>query len=1088
MQVAATAKFCPECAHPIGAVSETRFASPSAYVPEHLAEKILTSRGALEGERKQVTVLFADLKGSMELLAERDPEDARTILDPVLERMMEAVHHYEGTVNQVMGDGIMALFGAPVAHEDHAVRACYAALRMQDAVRRYAEALRRHQGLTVEIRVGLNSGEVVVRSIGSDLRMDYTAVGQTTHLAARMEQLAVPGSVLLTAETLRLAEGFIQVNPLGPVPVKGLEFPVEIYALAGAGPARRRLEAAAARGLTRFVGRDGELETLRRALDEAAHGHGQVVAVVGEPGVGKSRLFWEFTRSHRTHGWLTLESGSVSYGKATVYLPVIDLLKAYFKIRDRDDQRDLREKVTGKLLTLDRALEPTLTALLVLMGVQIDDPGWQALDPRQRRERTLDAVKRLLLRETRIQPLCLVFEDLHWIDSETQAFLGDLIDSLPGARVLLLVNYRPEYRHDWGSKTYYAQLRIDPLPRETADELLRALLGEDAALAPLRQLLVERTEGNPFFLEESVRTLVETASLIGERGAYRLAKPLPSIRVPATVQAMLAARIDRLSPEDKRLLQSAAVVGNDVPLPVLRAIAEVSDDELRRGLAHLQAGEFLYETSLFPEPEYTFKHALTHEVVYGSLLHDRRRALHARVCEAIERLAGERAGEHAESLARHAVRAEVWDKAVDYLREAGTQAYARGAVQESLARSEQALELLSKLPAVPDNVRRAIDVRTNLFWPLLSLGEIARLGQQLREAEQLARDLGDRHRLGRTSLMIGVCSLMSGRYPVALQYGREGLDIATGLADRELLVRATYYLAITHLALGEHQRAIEGLTRLADGPDADLARQLAAFTGSVYDGACGHLAACHAERGEFHHAISYAERAVEAAEGSDVPQAQANAYFRRGFVLALKGEFPQALTSIERAVQLCETKGLLYLLSWASITRGWALAWSGRSADALAALERGVALQERMQTRLFVSFMYFASAEGFLLSGRLAEARRAADRALEVARHSGERTQEALALAILGTIAATQQPPDDGSASALLEQARALAEEFGLRPLLARCHLGLARVRRRMGQPQHAEQHLKVATAMLREMDMRFFLEQAEAMSREASA
>src|SRR5688572_26943933 len=332
-------QFCMECGTPIATgagpqsvlapSSTNRFTSPQTYTPQHLAERILTSRAALEGERKQVTVLFADLKGSMELLADRDPEEARTILDPVLERMMDAVHRYEGTVNQVMGDGVMALFGAPLAHEDHAVRACYAALRMQEAVKDYADGILRTEGLRVQIRVGLNSGEVVVRSIGSDLRMDYTAVGQTTHLAARMEQLASPGSVLLAPDTLRLAEGYVQVKALGSAQVKGLAEPVELYELVGAGTARSRLQAAVARGLTKFVGRDAELETLRRTLEQAASGHGQLVALVGEPGVGKSRLVWEFTHSHRSQRWLVLVSGSVSYGKLTSYLPVIELLKSY---------------------------------------------------------------------------------------------------------------------------------------------------------------------------------------------------------------------------------------------------------------------------------------------------------------------------------------------------------------------------------------------------------------------------------------------------------------------------------------------------------------------------------------------------------------------------------------------------------------------------------------------------------------------------------------------------------------------------------------------------------------------------------------
>ena len=675
-----SAKFCSECGRSASVLPEpeARFASPDEYTPKHLAEKILTSKSALEGERKQVTVLFADLKGSMELLADRDPEEARTLLDPVVERMMEAVHHYEGTVNQVMGDGIMALFGAPLAHEDHAVRACYAAVRMQRRITLYADEIQRGGGTPVQIRVGLNSGEVVVRAIGSDLHMDYTAVGQTTHLAARMEQMAKPGSALVTGDTLKLVEGYVQVRPLGAVPVKGLETPTPVYELTGIVPARSRFQAsAAARGLTRFVGRESELQRLAQALERAAGGHGQAVAVVGEAGVGKSRLTWEFTRSHRTHGWLVLESGSVSYGKATPYLPVIDLLKAYFRIQERDDPRAIRERVAGKLLMLDRALEPLLTPpLLALLDVSVDDAVWHALDRAQRRQRTLEAVKQLLLRESQVQPLLVVFEDLHWIDSETQALLDGLMESLPTARVLLLVNYRPEYGHAWSRKSYYTQLRLDPLPPESAEELLQALLGGDPELQPLTRLLIERTEGNPFFLEESVRTLVETGALIGERGAYRLTGPAAVVKVPVTVEAVLAARIDRLPPEEKRLLQTSAVIGKDVPEAMVQAVAEMREEDLRRGLAHLQAAEFLYETSLFPEPVYAFKHALTQEVAYGSLLHDQRRALHARVLAAMEDAGHGRLSLNTERLAHHALKGEDWGRAVQYLHLAGRRAIA----------------------------------------------------------------------------------------------------------------------------------------------------------------------------------------------------------------------------------------------------------------------------------------------------------------------------------------------------------------------------------------------------------------------------
>jgi class 3 adenylate cyclase len=567
--------------------------APLTYTPSYLAEKILTARSVLEGERKQVTVLFADLKGSTELIADLDPEEARQLLDPALHVMMDAVHRYEGTVNQVLGDGIMALFGAPVAHEDHAVRACYAALAMQAALRRYAEEVRRAHGLEMQARVGLNSGEVVVRAIGNDLHMDYSAVGQTTHLAARMEQLATPGSIRLTAATLRLVEGLVQVHALGQFPVKGLAEPVEVFELVGASAVRRRLQATAVRGLTRFVGRQQELAALQQALEWAGTGHGQVAALVGEAGVGKSRLVYEFVHSHHTVGWSVLESASVSYGKATPYFPVIDLLRRYGHIEDQDDTRTIRAKVTGQVLTLDEALQDMLPALLSLLDALPEDSPFLTLDPPQRRQRTLAALKRLLLRESQVQPLLLVFEDLHWIDSETQALLESLVESLPTAHLLLLVNYRPEYQHSWGSKTYYTQLRLDPLPPASANELLHALLGDDPSLAPLTHLLIARTEGNPFFLEESVRTLVETGVLVGEPGAYRLGQALPTIQVPATVQAVLAARIDRLPPEKKRLLQTAAVIGTEVPWPLLQAIAEVPEEALHRGLAHLQAAEFL---------------------------------------------------------------------------------------------------------------------------------------------------------------------------------------------------------------------------------------------------------------------------------------------------------------------------------------------------------------------------------------------------------------------------------------------------------------------------------------------------------------
>jgi len=742
-----SAKFCLECGERVSAVASdpTRFTNPEPCTPKHLAERILTSKAALEGERKQVTVLFADLKGSMELLADRDPEEARSVLDPVLQLMMDAVHRYEGTINQVMGDGIMALFGAPLAHEDHAVRACYAAIRMQESVKKYAEEVRRSHAAVIKIRVGLNSGEVVVRSIGSDLRMDYTAVGQTTHLAARMEQLADPGAIVITPDTLALAEGYVEVKSLGAVPVKGLAGRIEIYELVCAGPVRTRLQAATRRGLTRFVGRDSEIEQLRRVQQIAGAGRGQVAAIIGEAGVGKSRLVYEFTHSHRLESWLVLESSSVSYGKATSYLPVIDLLKVYFKIEHRDDYREIREKVTGKLLTLDESLKSTLPALLALLDVPVADTSWQKLDPDHRRLRTLDGIKRLLLREAKEQPLLLIFEDLHWIDSETQALLDNLIDALASSRILLLVDYRPQYEHRWSSRTYYSQMRLDALPAESAEELLQALVGDDPSLAPLKRLLVRR--GNPFFLEESVRALVETKALEGIRGQYRLSRPVQSLQVPPTVQVILASRIDRLPVDHKRLLQIASVIGKEVAYELLQVVAELPYEALRQALANLQIAEFIYETQLFPDLVYTFKHALTLEVTYKSLPLEARRSHHERIGRALESASLGRFDEKSEILSHHYQQAGNDEKALEYLLRAARRATTRFAATEALGYCAAVVECLNRLPKTDERERQRIDIRLVEAEMLWVHGRYEQALGGLQEVQDIAERLHDQERL-----------------------------------------------------------------------------------------------------------------------------------------------------------------------------------------------------------------------------------------------------------------------------------------------------------------------------------------------------
>jgi tetratricopeptide (TPR) repeat protein len=897
-----------------------------------------------------------------------------------------------------------------------------------------------------------------------------------------MEQLATPGSIRLTAATLRLVEGLVQVNTLGQFPVKGLPESVEVFELVGASAIRRRLQASAARGLTRFVGRQQELTILQQALEQAGTGHGQVVALVGEAGVGKSRLAYEFVHSHLTSAWLVLESASVSYGKATPYFPVIDLLKRYCHVEEHDDTRTIRAKVTGQVLTLDPALQDALPALLALLDALPEDSPFLTLDPPQRRQRTLDALKRVLLRESQEQPLLLVFEDLHWIDSETQALLNSLVESLPTARLLLLVNYRPEYQHGWGSKTYYTQLRLDPLPPVSADELLQALLGGDASLTPLTQLLIARTEGNPFFLEESARTLVETGVLVGAPGTYHLVQALPTIQVPATVQAVLAARIDRLPPEEKRLLQTAAVIGTEVPLPLLHAIAEAPEEALQRVLAHLQATEFLYETRLFPEREYTFKHALTHEVAYSSLLQERRRVLHNRIVEALERLAPDHLAEQVERLAYHALRGEVWDKAVAYCQQAGARAHDRAAFREAVAAFEQALQALVHLPEDGDTRVRAIESRLALDSPLLALGEHGRRLILLGEAEVRARALDDRARLGWVLARMALGRVITGDHDGAIAIGQQALALATELGDSAVQVQASCHLGQAYLAIGDLGRAAELLRRNVEAADREAGTPSTPpvdWRGRIMSRV--YLARTLGALGVFTEGRRYGEEALRLAtlDGRGATPVVVHAHI--SYLYLDQGDLEHAMRVLEQGLALCRASGNQNMLPVIVAGLGYATALQGRLAEGRALLEEAIsegirigALQDHARWVAWLS-------EVCRLEGHSDEAWQHARQALDLARQHKERGNEAHALHQLGTAHAHADPPDVEQAEVHYQQALALAEDLGMRPLQAHCHLGLGTLCATIGQREQARAELSAAIALYRDMDMTFWLPQAEA-------
>ena len=792
-------KFCGQCTAALlgdAGITTAKSARAKSAAPVRVATKQVDA-SALEGERKMVTALFADIKGSTELEQDLDPEEARAIVDPALKLMIDAVRRYDGYVVQSTGDGIFAIFGAPVAHEDHPQRALYAALRMQDELKRYSASLREAGNLPIEARVGVNTGEVVVRSISTGGgNTEYTPIGHTTNLASRMQALAPTGSIATSEATRKFCEGYFQLKPLGPTKVKGVTDPVNVYEVTGLGPLRSRLERAAGRGLSKFVGRQAEMASLQRAAEQAKAGRGQIVAAIAEAGVGKSRLFFEFKTENQS-GWMVLEAFSVSHGKASAFLPVIDLLWSYFEISSDDDERKRREKINGKIVTLDRSLEDALPYLYALLGLSDENSPIAEMDPQIRKRRSLDAIKRILLRESLNQPLMVIFEDLHWIDEETQALLNLLADSIANAKILLLVNYRPEYTHQWNSKTIYTQLRLDPLGRESADEMLAALLGDGAGMAQLKRVIIEKTEGNPFFMEETVQVLLDEGSLVRDGSMTRLTRPLGDLKIPPTVQGILAARIDRLSAESKDLLQALAVIGREFSLSLIRAVVPKSDDELSRMLNDLQLAEFIYEQPAVGDIEYSFKHALTQEVAFGSVLNERRKELHRRTAAAIETLYAERLEDRYTELAHHYGRAGDAAKAVHYLYLAGVQALQRSAYAEALAHLTSGLELLKTLPQSPARDSRELQLQ-------LELGEASRAvygpgSDQAAAAWSRAYELclrdGESFDLLRALAGIRVVHRTRGAVRKSYEVAREALEIARRIND-------PIQIAITQSALG----------------------------------------------------------------------------------------------------------------------------------------------------------------------------------------------------------------------------------------------------------------------------------------------
>lgn len=1069
----AGARFCDACGHPVAA-SAPAAPDPAAFTPEHIAEKIRASRQTVEGERKHVTVLFADLVGSMDLAETLDPEDWRRLMERYFQILCDGVHRFEGTVDKFTGDGIMALFGAPIAHEDHARRACFAALQLREELARYSDDLARERGLSFAVRIGLNSGEVVVGTIAEDLRVEYTAIGNPVGLAKRVETLAEPGQVCLTDQTASLVRGYVDLRALGTFAVKGVSRPVALWELEGRGSARTPLEVAAGRGFSPFVGRDSEMAALEAALDRARQGEGAVVGVMAEPGVGKSRLAHEFSERCRARGLTVWKANALAHARAVPFLMALELIRNIFGIEDGDDDANARRKVVDRMLDLDPSFESDLPLILELLGVPDPSRPAERMDPEARQRQLFASGTRLLRAESERAPCVMLVEDLHWLDGASEALLDHYIEGAAGIRMLVLANYRPEYRAGWLAFDHCCEIALAPLEPEATGQLLRELLGGDPSLDGLDGVILERTSGNPFFIEEVVRSLVEAGVLAGGHGAYRLARTLDEVRIPDTVRAVLEARIDRLEPAAKDLLQLASVIGNVTSERLLRKVATAPDAEFESSLDALVGGRFLDRTSGSPQVEYTFRHPLTEEVAYRTQLGERRARLHRTVAQAIIELEADRLDERAALIAHH------WEAAGDVLEAATWSARAAGWAgynDQALATLHwrKVRTLAGRLPPSPEAMQLGITAAVMILALGWRLGGLSADGGQYFEDEaiqiytegrRLAESSGTGNEPMLAALVMGYATArgLTGHID-EFQLTLEAVDLADRTGDVNLRVAMRAGTTYPRFIAGHVADAL----RIADEGVALTGGDPSVGAGIAY--ACpyaamlmvrGLILGCQGRLSEGFAGLELALQAQQEVEDPDVRGWAPGVWIWLAHWAGFDGE--AALAHARRCVEQTDRTGGGFsralartFLTEAHLIRG---AWD----EALTAGTEALSIRHGSHIALESEAMdHTRIARAHLGAGRIADARPAAETGLRIARERGHRIAEVEAQTALAQVLLADRVHDPALIRSELNQALELTEHTGFFAYQPQIHLRLAELARSTGDETTAAQEFDLA-------------------------
>jgi class 3 adenylate cyclase/tetratricopeptide (TPR) repeat protein len=1071
--------FCLECGHDLRKPEQTKpldFERPRSYTPKHLADKILTTRSSIEGERKIVTVMFTDVANSTAMFGKLDPEAVHNIMDKCFRLLLDEIHRYEGTINQFLGDGLMALFGAPIAHEDHAQRACHAALACKKAVTQYAESLKEMYGIDFKMRIGLNSGPVVVGSVGDDLRMDYTAKGDSVNLASRMETNADPGTILVSKNLYKQVKEFFEFESVGEIRVKGKEEPVETYRLIKPTEVETRIAASAAKGLARFIGRTREIEALKEAFDKAKSGEGQVVGIVGDAGVGKSRLLLEFRNSLPHDEYRYFEGRCLHYGGSMPYLPILDVLRSFVEVKEGEQEHVVRQKLKERVVGLGEGLRNIIPPLHELLSLKVDDETYEKLDPKLKKEKTFEGVRDLLIRSSQDQPLVLAVEDIQWIDRTTEEFLGYMIGWLPRTKILLLLLYRPEYTHQWGSKSYYSRVAVGQLSTSASAELVAAILESGDAAPELRELILGRAAGNPFFIEELTLSLLENGSIQRKGESFFLAKDASSVQVPDTIQGIIAARLDRLEESLKRIVQVAAVIGREFAFRILEMITKMKEG-LKSGLVNLQGLEFIYEKTLFPELEYIFKHVFTQEVAYNSLLVKRRKEIHEQTGQAIENLYADRLEEFYGMLAYHYSKSDNSMRAYEYLKLSARKAVGREALWEAFRLYREAADTLDQFPKTLENKRELVQLLISMAAPMRMLAYPENSAEYLQQCEDAAKEINDPRTNVNVLSVMGLYHCVKGDPGVGRVRLENAFREAQKLEDIGLIAGTGYDLIISHFVRTDMASVVDAADKVlpviakANRQREMFGRPLVVY--SLIQAMKGHALAW---LGDFPGGESVIVEALSLATELNHIATIAHDELKYGWFFGLKGEAQACVDHNQRAVQLMERIKAVLWLGHAYVGIGQGLYLLGKYKEAITYIEKGLGISNKLgylirtaRYYLFLSMIYFETSD-------MTKASLNAEEALRLAQRCAEKENEALSMIMLGRLAARGGKFRVTEAEQFVLEGIRTLQDQGLKPDEAIGYLHLGELYLDVGHKEKAYQPLDKADAMFREMGMHYWL------------